>query len=154
MVSTRPLIYKSCSPFTNLGVLLLLLLFKAHQLQLVSPSSSCSKVFFFFFFVLLQSLRTYLSFFFLLILLCCPPGRLNPLYSRFSLFFLFFFFFCWLSLSLVEISCPWYNGYRRRKETRRHEFKFWTKLMSFHKALIPLGNVWILFFSLWLWVNS
>ena len=50
--------------------------------------------------------------------------------------------------------CPWYNGYRRRKWTRRHEFKSWTKLIAFHIALIPLGKVWIKLFSLQLWVNS
>ena len=50
--------------------------------------------------------------------------------------------------------CPWYNGYRRRKLTRRHEFKSWTRLIAFHIALIPLGKVWIQLFSLQLWVNS
>ena len=33
------------------------------------------------------------------------------------------------------------NGYRRRKWTRRHEFKSWTRLIAFHIALIPLGKV-------------
>ena len=37
--------------------------------------------------------------------------------------------------------CPWCNGYRRRKWTRRHEFTSWTKLIAFHVALIPLGKV-------------
>ena len=37
--------------------------------------------------------------------------------------------------------CPWYNGYRHRKWTRRHEFKSWTRLTAFHIALQ-------------LWVNS
>ena len=50
--------------------------------------------------------------------------------------------------------CPWCNCYRRRKWTRRHEFKSWTKLIAFHIALIPLGKVWIQLFSLQLWVNS
>ena len=50
--------------------------------------------------------------------------------------------------------CRWCNGYRRRKWTRRHEFKSWTKLIAFHIALIPLGKVWIQLFSLQLWVNS
>ena len=50
--------------------------------------------------------------------------------------------------------CPWCNGYRRRKWTRRHEFKSWIWLISFHIALIPLGKVWIQLFSLQLWVNS
>ena len=40
-------------------------------------------------------------------------------------------------------TCPWWNGYRRRKWTRRHEFKSWTRLIAFHIALIPLGKVWI-----------
>ena len=39
--------------------------------------------------------------------------------------------------------CPWCNGYRRRKWTRRHEFKSWTRQIAFHIALIPLGKVWI-----------
>ena len=50
--------------------------------------------------------------------------------------------------------CPWGNGYRRRKWTRRDEFKAWTRLIVFHIALIPLGKVWIRLFSLQLWVNS
>ena len=50
--------------------------------------------------------------------------------------------------------CRWCNGYRRRKWTRRHEFKSWTRLIAFHIALIPLGKVWIQLFSLQLWVNS
>ena len=50
--------------------------------------------------------------------------------------------------------CPWCNGYRRRKWTRRHEFKSWTRPIAFHKALISLGKVWIQLFSLQLWVNS
>ena len=50
--------------------------------------------------------------------------------------------------------CPWCNGYRRRKWTRRHEFKSWTRLIAFHIALIPLGKVWIQLFSLQIRVNS
>ena len=50
--------------------------------------------------------------------------------------------------------CPWYSCYRRRKWTRRHEFKSWTRMIAFHIALIPLGKVWIQLFSLQLWVNS
>ena len=37
--------------------------------------------------------------------------------------------------------CPWCEGYRRRKWTRRHEFKSWTRLIAFHIALKPLGKV-------------
>ena len=48
----------------------------------------------------------------------------------------------------------WCSRYRRRNWTRRHEFKFWTRLIAFHIALIPLGKVWIQLFSLQLWVNS
>ena len=51
-------------------------------------------------------------------------------------------------------SCPWCNGYSRRKWTRRHEIKSWTRLTAFHTALILLGKVWIRLFSLQLWVNS
>ena len=50
--------------------------------------------------------------------------------------------------------CRWCNCYRRRKWTRRHEIKSWTRLIAFQIALIPLGNVWIQLFSLQLWVNS
>ena len=39
--------------------------------------------------------------------------------------------------------CPWFNGYRRRKWTRRQEFKSRTWLIAFHIVLIPLGKVWI-----------
>ena len=35
----------------------------------------------------------------------------------------------------------WCNGYRRRKWARQHEFKSWTRLITFHRALIPLGKV-------------
>ena len=44
--------------------------------------------------------------------------------------------------------------YRYRKWKRRHEFKFWTRLIAFHIALIPLGKVLIQLFSLQLWINS
>ena len=50
--------------------------------------------------------------------------------------------------------CPWCNGYRCRKWTRRHKFKSWTRLIAFHISLIHLGKVWIQLFSLQLWVNS
>ena len=50
--------------------------------------------------------------------------------------------------------CSWCNGYRRRNWTRQHEFKSWTRLIAFHIVLIPLGKVWILLFSLHLWVNN
>ena len=46
-------------------------------------------------------------------------------------------------LKISYKTCPWCNGYRRRKWTRRHEFKSWTRLIAFHIALIPLGKVWI-----------
>ena len=50
--------------------------------------------------------------------------------------------------------CLWCNGYRRRKWTRRHEFKSGTRLIAYHIALIPFRKVWIQLFSLQLWVNS
>ena len=46
------------------------------------------------------------------------------------------------------------SRYRRRKWTRRHEFKSYTRLIAFHIALIPLGKVLIQLFSLQLCVNS
>ena len=56
--------------------------------------------------------------------------------------------------SWIINSLQWCNGYRRRKWTRRQEFKSWTRLIAFHIALIPLGKVWIQLFSLQQWVNS
>ena len=55
---------------------------------------------------------------------------------------------------ITVLEVLWCNGYRRRKWTRWHEFKSWTRLIAFHIALIPLGKVWIQLFSLQLWVNS
>ena len=55
---------------------------------------------------------------------------------------------------LSSAAYPRCNGYRRRKWTRRHEFKSWTRLIAFHIALMPLGKVRIQLFSLQLWVNS
>ena len=60
----------------------------------------------------------------------------------------FVFVFCtnlWDQIIIIIITtlirkCPWCNGYRRRKWTRRHEFKSWTRLIAFHIALIPLGK--------------
>ena len=66
----------------------------------------------------------------------------------------------WLYLSILvyiyilATHYIWCSRYRRRKWTRRHEFKSWTWLTAFHIALIPLGKVWIQLFSLQLWVNS
>ena len=57
-------------------------------------------------------------------------------------------------LSKYLYRCQWCNGYRRRKCTRWHEFKSWTRLVAFHIALIPLGKVWIQLFSLQLLINS
>ena len=37
--------------------------------------------------------------------------------------------------------CPWCNGYRSKKWTRRHEFKSWPRPIAFLIALIPLGKV-------------
>ena len=55
---------------------------------------------------------------------------------------------------LLHRTCPWCNGYSRRKWTRRHEFKSWTRLIAFHIELLPLRKIWIQLFSLQLWVNS
>ena len=46
-----------------------------------------------------------------------------------------------LAFKFPSLRCPWCNGYRCRKWTRRHEFKSWTRLIAFHIALIPLGKV-------------
>ena len=67
-----------------------------------------------------------------------------------------YYYHCSSTRMALKINNSWYaiNGYRRRKWTRRHEFKSWTRLIAFHIALIPLGKVWIQLFSLQLWVNS
>ena len=65
-----------------------------------------------------------------------------------------YLFYSFESFSQQRWRCLWYNGYRRRKWTRWHEFKSWTRMIAFHIALIPLGKVWIQLFSLQLWVNS
>ena len=48
-----------------------------------------------------------------------------------------------MSTGISSEWCPWCSRYRRRKWTRRHEFKSWTRLIAFHIALILLGKVWI-----------
>ena len=53
-----------------------------------------------------------------------------------------------VSFPRIGWMCPWCNGYRRRKWTRWHKFKSWTRLIAFNMALIPLGKVWIQLFSL------
>ena len=66
-------------------------------------------------------------------------------------------FYIWwtiMNIKTLDKGCWWCNAYRRRKWTRQHEFKSWTRLIAFHKALIPLGKVWIQSFSLQLRVNS
>ena len=62
--------------------------------------------------------------------------------------------YIYIYIYIYTYICPWCNGYRRRKWTRRHKFKSWTRLIAFHIALIPLGKVWIQLFSLQLWVNN
>ena len=42
----------------------------------------------------------------------------------------------------------WCNGYRRRKWTRRHEFKSWTRLIVFHISTNTLGIKFHLKFDL------
>ena len=66
----------------------------------------------------------------------------------------FIYFSCVSVCSVFECSVSITITLRRRKWTRRHEFKSWTRLIAFHIALIPLGKVWIQLFSLQLWVNS
>ena len=41
----------------------------------------------------------------------------------------------------MSVNGLWCNGYRSRKWTQRHEFKSWTRMISFHIALIPFGKV-------------
>ena len=72
------------------------------------------------------------------------------LFSRPSCIYIYIYIYIYNS----QRRCPWCNGYHRRKWTRQHEFKSWTRLIAFHIALILLGKVWIQLFSLQLWVNS
>ena len=125
-----------------------------HQLQLVSPSLSCSIVFWF----LSQGFP-----FLAMSKFSCMRFRLFITCNVHTLIFLpifvFWFFFVLLMLVLsvlfhFTLRYPRWNGYRRRRWTRRHELKSWTRLIAFHIALIPLGKVWIRLFSLQLWVNS
>ena len=44
------------------------------------------------------------------------------------------------SVPVDKWSCPWCNGYRRRKWTRRHEFKPWARLIEFSIAHSTLGK--------------
>ena len=74
MFSARPPISNSSSPLKGL--------FKAHQLQSVSPSLSCSIAFL----VLWLGLSTCLSFHFLWFALYSLPGQQSSLFSRFSYF--------------------------------------------------------------------
>ena len=48
--------------------------------------------------------------------------------------FTYFMIILWLICCNLFGRCLWCNGYRRRKLTRRHEFKSWTRLIAFHKA--------------------
>ena len=89
---------------------------------------------------------------------CFKLGKM-PQKQRIECFTLLFNHLAWIEhqfLSGIRDSrrCLWCNCYRRRKWTRRHEFKSWSRLIAFHIALIPLGKVWIQLFSLQLWVNS
>ena len=65
-----------------------------------------------------------------------PLGNGNFLLIR--IFRQFISMFWQIYFSKTFWRCPLCNGYRRRKWTRRHEFKF-----AIHIALIPLGKVWI-----------
>ena len=49
--------------------------------------------------------------------------------------------------------CPWCNGYRRRKWSRRTELKYWTRLIAFHIVLIPLRKVWIELLTFQVWAD-
>ena len=80
----------------------------------------------------------------------------NTFYTLPFTFFTFFIYLFTVDTKVIRKKgrCPWCNGYRHRKWTRRREFKSWPRLIAFHIALIPLGKVWIQLFSLQLWVNS
>ena len=54
-------------------------------------------------------------------------------------------FCCCMDCKRILKRCPWRNGYRRRKWTRQHGFKSWTRLIAFHIALIII----IIIISCW-----
>ena len=132
MVSARPLISESSSPFTKpFRIILSALITIGITVTFMFHSS--------------QAKFKYLSFFDFYSIRR-RDGKVH--YSARSLSFCFF-------VVVVDYHkvwrCPWCNGYPRRKWIRRHEFKSW---IAFHIALIPLGKVWIQSFSLQLWVNN
>ena len=45
-----------------------------------------------------------------------------------------------LCINKIFRRCPWCNGYRRRKWTRRHEFISWRKLIAFSHSTNTLGK--------------
>ena len=133
-------------------------------LHITSPCNSAVSLFkcsflshahIFFFAILIVFCRIYPSTFFLLflfpLLLFFPPLIIILLWYYWLLSLIFPGFY---NVVLESIWCPWCNVYHRRKWTRQHEFKSWTRLIEFHRALIPLGKVWIQLFSLQLWANS
>ena len=132
MVSVCPLIFKSSSPFIN-------------PFRIVPSASTTIGITVTFMFSSSFSSLSYLPLF----LLSFNFSLWSAGTAKSNIRHVFYF---WLSLGLWR--CAWCNGYRRRKWTRWHEFKSWTRLIAFHIALIPLGKVWIQLFSLQLWVNS
>ena len=152
MISCHPLISKSSRPFNNPLVTVPKALI---TIGIIVPFKFHS------FFSSLARTR-YLSFFslaFKFILWSARTAKSTILQVLFYLFFflraiIFTFGLKCLGKVSKKVKCSWCNGYRRRKWTRRHEFKSWTRLIAFHTALIRLGKVWIQLFSLQLWVNS
>ena len=107
MISARPSISKSSRLFTKFSGL-----FRAHQLEFVSPSPSSSIAFL----VIWQCLSTNPSFPFLWFSLFGPSGRQCPLFGRFSHFFFFFFvdyqyhyFYYFTLLRVFHGSVGWWN---------------------------------------------
>ena len=126
VVSTRPLIFKSSSPFGDCTKSTNHDWYNCHfhVLQLFQFSSKVQVfILLFLFFPFYYGVS--------------QDSKVHNFEN--SLFFVDYYKVYW--------RCPWCNGYRRRKWTRWHEFKSWTRLIAFHIALIPLGKVWIQLFS-------
>ena len=61
--------------------------------------------------------------------------------------------FCWSANTGMYLRENFAYMFVSASPARRTEFKSWTKLFTFYKALIPFGKVWIQLISLQLWIN-
>ena len=65
------------------------------------------------------------------------------------------YMYYYLNVRKIDERWLWCNGLLSYENGHGDtSFKSWTRLITFHIALIPLGKIWIQLFSLQLWVNS